>query len=489
MDNGIFSKNCITDFPSITFPTQVSLITGTYTGDFRKELCHGIPLGDWMGRNTSPPHMRRYAANDLQIYKINKDLGSNCQNILEMINEGNKTSIVQFINRGTNYFFPENKIKLIFYYLLLKYSRYYMKMAARVNTNIVYKLLENFKNPRKYFGNNEAPIASLLWFMTSDILMHLFGYDSYNYKLNLIHIDKVIGILIQELKKLGYLNDTAIALTSDHGNYKANKYGNFSTFFNRSGLYNFHPRKNLKGNVDIAEFGGVGFINFKGSNTTSHKYCWTRPTIKELENFGPKRINIFEKLFHLEDVGLMYYRDDDNKYDKGAIQLKRKDRNTGKIYSGIIEYRGSGVNLKTRYSIEDDNDCIFGYHKDMISSKMINNKFHSIREWMDATHQLDYPMYPDLISRHFKNPRSSDIIISTSGRVLYNYQHGKKSMKSLYTHDIGLRKCAIVPLIIGGSSEIPQKEITYCMITDIVPTLLKLLGKTPHKSVIGNSLI
>ena len=56
-------------------------------------------------------------------------------------------------------------------------------------------------------------------------------------------------------------------------------------------------------------------------------------------------------------------------------------------------------------------------------------------------------------------------------------------------HDIGLRKCAIVPLIISGSSEIPLKEIKYCKITDIVPTLLKVLGKNPHNNQAVMSLI
>ncbi len=46
-----------------------------------------------------------------------------------------------------------------------------------------------------------------------------------------------------------------------------------------------------------------------------------------------------------------------------------------------------------------------------------------------------------------------------------------------------------VPLIIGGSSEIPLKEIPCCKTTDIVPTMLKILGKKPHKSVIGTSLV
>ena len=489
MENGIFSENCITDFPSITFPTQQSLITGTYTGDYRRELCHGVPLSDWMGRDTAPPFLRCYAAKDFQIYKMNKDLGSNCQTILEMIDDGNTTSIAQFINRGTDYFFPENKIKLAFYYLLFTRKRILLKLAARANTVIVQKLLENFRNPKKYFGNNEPPIGSLLLFFTSDILCHTFGYDNNNYKLNLIHIDKHIGILIRELEKMGYSDDTAIAITSDHGNYRVDKFGSLISFFEHNGLTHYHPRRNLKGNLNLSKFAGVGFFNFKGVNKTSNKYRWTHPTINELKNYGPKRINLLESLFEIEGSRLMYYRDSNNSIDKGIIHLKRKDRKTGKIFLGAIEYKGSGPNYKTRYICHDDINDIFGYANDEIASKFINNGFHSINEWLKGTYHLDYPMYPDLIPRHFKNPRSSDIIISTKGKVIFNYQHGKKKTDYMYSHDIGLRKCSIVPLIIGGSQEIPHKEIPYCKITDIVPTLLKMIGKKPHKSVIGESLI
>ncbi|MFX1594296.1 MAG: alkaline phosphatase family protein, partial [Promethearchaeota archaeon] len=92
MDNGIYSENCITDFPPITYPTQVSLITGTYTGDFKKEPCHGIPLLNWMDRDVAPPILREYASKNLQIYKINEEMSKNCRTILEMAGEGNTAS-------------------------------------------------------------------------------------------------------------------------------------------------------------------------------------------------------------------------------------------------------------------------------------------------------------------------------------------------------------------------------------------------------------
>ena len=488
MENGIFSKNCITDFPSVTYPCQVSMITGTYTGDYRRELCHGVPLSNWMERNIAPPFLRCYGANDLQIYKINKDLGTNCKTILEMIGEGNNTSIIQFINRGTDYFYPEHKIKLIFYYLLLKYSMNLKKTIININTRSIYQLLDNFKNPKMYFADKEPPIGSLLYLFSSDLLMHMFGYDSWIYKLNLLHFDKIIGFLMDELEKMGYLNDTAIVITSDHGNYKAKKVGNITSFLEHKGLTHYHPRKNLKGNINIAEFGGVGFFNFKSTNNTSNKYSWIHPTINELKKYGPKRINLLEELFKIEGSHLMYYKGDENTYNKGIIYLKRKDKKTGNVISGAIEYKGSGRDYKTKYVLESEDNDVFGFINDDVASKIIDNKFHSISEWLDVTQHLDYPMYPDLIPRHFKNPRSSDIILSTDGSVIYNIIHGKQENMNLHQHDIGLRNSSIVPLIIAGSPEIPNKEIPYCKTTDIVPTLLKMLGKKPDKSVIGKSL-
>ena len=309
MENGIYSKNCITDFPPITVPTQVSLLTGTYTGNYHKEDCHGIPLMNWMGRNVAPPYLRNYTARNLQIYKMNSDLGERCKTLLEMVGEGNKSSIAQFINRGSDFFYPERKTKLAMYYLILAYSRNIKKMMIRADTALIQKLIDTFKNPKKYFQNSDPPIASLLWFMTPDILLHFFGYDSQIYKLNILHIDRVIGVLIDSLDKMGYLDDTAIAVVSDHGNYKADKVEEITEFFKRYNLTHYHPRRNLNGNVDIAKYDGVGFFNLKSNRNPRVKNSWFHPTIKEMEDYGPKNVNLLQELFKIEGSHLMYYRD------------------------------------------------------------------------------------------------------------------------------------------------------------------------------------
>ncbi|MFX1498071.1 MAG: alkaline phosphatase family protein [Promethearchaeota archaeon] len=493
MNNGIFSRNCITDFPAITFPTQVSTITGTYTGDYRHEYCHGVPMYDWMDRSFSPPILRSYGTygskKRIQIYNINEDMGNKCKTLIEMINEGNSVSIPQFINRGTNFFIPERKSKLILYYLFIKYYPKIKEMIVRANTFIIKKLLKTFENPKRFFEINEPPIASLLWFMTSDLLMHIFGYDSFLYKLNLRHIDKVIGFLIKKLDNLGYLDDTSIAITSDHGNYKTNKIGSLNYFFEKNGLTQFHSRKNLNGNMDLAEFGGLGFFYFKENNPYSNK-IWNFPKIKSLKAYGPKKVNLFQELFNIEGTELMYYRDDENSIDKGKIFLKRKFKKKNSTINALIEYQGNARNLKTKYIVDENgNHDVFGYIQDEYAVKLMDNRYHTIDEWLEATYHLDFPLYPDLLVRHFKNPRSADIIVSTEGKISYNIKHGRKTSNNYYLHDIGLRKCSVIPLIISGSDEIPQKEVPYCKITDIAPSLLYLLGKNPHKSVIGRNLI
>ncbi|MGV9173709.1 MAG: alkaline phosphatase family protein [Promethearchaeia archaeon] len=494
MKTGLYSKICITDFPSVTYPTQPTIVTGTYTGDYRREKCHGIPSYSWMGRNIVPPELRSYGGTgsdeQIQAYKLNADLGPNCQTLLEMIKDGNCTSLTQFLSRGTDYLFPESKVKLAFYYLIMKYARNVKKMMTRANTMVVEKLLDNFQNPQDYFETKEAPIGSFLWFMSADVLLHLYGYDSYIYKLNLLHIDKVIGNLIDGLDEMGYLDQTAIAVTTDHGNYKGNQNGNVEKIFNDLGFQNYHPRKFQNGIVNIAEYGGVGLFYFKSKSDHGLSDAWYPPSIEELRNFGPNKINVIERLTQLDTTQLLYFKDNStDDHESGTVHLRRKERKTGNILKGTIEFKGSGKDLKTKYTMESEEGDIFGYLNDSHAAALLDNRFHTIDEWLDGTYHVDYPLYIDLIPRHFKNPRSSDVIVSTQGKTIYNIAHGKKKNDNIYTHDIGLRKSAVVPLLIGGSPEIPKKEISYCKTTDIVPTLCKLLGITPHKSVIGKSLL
>ena len=110
----------------------------------------------------------------------------------------------------------------------------------------------------------------------------------------------------------------------------------------------------------------------------------------------------------------------------------------------------------------------------------------------------------DLSEEDFKNiigseELKSSLIIEFMGRKIYSLilsklQRGrfiinKNDLYNLITNHIALHKSMNVAMIIGGSPNIPTQEIPFCKTTDIVPTLLDLLGETPHKSVVGKSLL
>jgi arylsulfatase A-like enzyme len=464
--NGITSEHCITSFPSVTLPCYADIITGSNSGYFPKEGS-GVPNYHWLNRSDppsekkKPPFIRNYSVRR-DVFKINKDIGTNIKTIFEQAGDGNFLSATSFLYRGSTF----TTSKLFKPKLILK------------------RIEDIYRNPGEIFPDKDVPKISIGYVPHTDELMHQKGFDHPDYINLLIDCDKYIGKIIQTVKDTGYYKDVAICVTSDHGNYKAQKAYDLEPFFHKKGLRPY-DQKTGSGDFD-ANIGGIGFFNFKGDTWHYH------PTNKQMKNFKPNRtgsssLNLYEILWEIPGVKLMYYRDDKNTAEKGIIYLERRDNEFDKTLKGKIEYHGIGKNQKTKYSFESED--LFGYVRFEESSGLLDDNFHTIDEWVAATSQIDFINIIDQLPRHFKNPRSCDIMISTLGEYSFNYEHGKTKGSSLYSHDIALKKSMTVPLIIGGSPSIPKLELNYCKTTDIVPTLLDLLGSKPDQSVIGKSIL
>ena len=464
-ESGISCQNCITSFPSITYPCYSNIVLGAYSGYYPIEGS-GIPMYHWVGRTDPPSEGKkfpiiRHGGKGSHILKFNKDLGPNCQTIFEQAGEGNFLSSLNLFNRGSVLIPP------------VEYT----------TQSILKGVEEIYKDPKKIFSNKEVPKLSVAYIPKTDDLMHKKGFAHREYINEIIKCDESIGLLIKTLKEKGYFDSTAIGIISDHGNYKAEKLYDIEPYFKEIGLIQYLPRKGI-GDFD-ASFGSVGFFNFPGKDWHHH------PTIKQLKEFipsgsGKTKLNLFESLWKIPGVKLMYYRDDNNTPDKGIIYLEHLNEKSGKISKNIIEYEGHGKNQRTKYIIDEKDLYRYGDYEE--SAVLLDNRAHNIDEWLEGTNKIDFPIMIDQIPRYFKNPRSCDIMISTIGEYTFGYEHGKSVPNSPYTHDTGLKKSMTVPFIIGGSPSIPQLELSYCKTTDMVPTLLELLGEKPHFSVVGKSV-
>ncbi len=464
-EKGVSSKNCITSYPSITFPCYSNVIIGSYSGYFPKEGS-GIPMYHWVGRSDPPVEAKRFpiirnAGKGSHLLKLNDDLGPNCQTIFEQAGNGNFLSSLNLINRGSTLIPPK------------EYT----------SSSILQGVGNVFKDPKSVFNEKNVPKVTVAYIPKTDDLMHHKGFDHPEYINELVKCDKYIGSLIKTLKNTGYFDSTAIGIISDHGNYKAEKMYDIEPFFEEKGLKQYLPRKGT-GDFD-ATIGSVGFFNFRGKDWFHH------PTINQLKEFEPSgpgrgKLDLFEMLWKIPGVKLMYYRDEDNTPDKGIIYLEHRDEKTGKKLKDIIEYEGHGIKQKTKY-IPSEED-FYKYSKHEEAASLLDNKGHTIDEWLNATNQIDFPMIVDQVPRYFKNPRSCDIITSTLGEYGFGYEHGETKADYPYSHDIGLKKSMTVPFIIGGSPNIPKLNLSYCKTTDMVPSLLSLLGEKPHYSVVGKSV-
>ncbi|MHA1324812.1 MAG: alkaline phosphatase family protein [Candidatus Helarchaeota archaeon] len=459
--DGIKSE-CTACYPGITIPAQPTMLTGVYPNAYIP------PGGHWVKRESHT--IRNY--NTLDEYPLlNKELGPT-KTIFELI-PGTSAGLMLGLYRGCNQYYPTKWqiIRLYLWHVLL-----HRRDLIHMNTLLMNRLLDYYNKPRKYFKTADPPQLSVAWVLSTDSMLHNHGANSEFYLHSLVDLDKNIGYLIngkgrrKGLKALGLYHDTAFIVTSDHGNYQAKKSMDIAPFFNKIGLQPLIPGKQ-EGNFD-ATLGSVGFFNLRGATWREH------PSIDQMRHYGPKRIDLFKALFQIPGTKYLYYRDDDNTFDKGIIHVLRKEGATQQ--TAMIEYNEDQTRI-----IGDD---IYDYSLDEQASKLLDGKFHSIDEWLSHTHHLDFPMLIDQIPRLFRNPNFCDIMISSVGETCFNYEHGLTKNAHIHGHDIGLHNAITVPLLISGPNISPT-QLSYSKSTDILPTILTLLGLPIPPHLVGTSLV
>lgn len=500
-DGGLTCRRCVTTFPSITLPTQPNIMTGAYSGYYPKEGS-GIPTYHWVAREDPPanpgdplPFIRNYGAGT-QAFKMNEDLGNNVATIFEQAGEGNHLSVLQFCHRGAK-IFPRSMVTVVLGYLWFMGIR---RNPAGVDP-LVLKVVERaFLKPRKFFDDGEPPRVAVAYIPGTDHLMHEHGFDHRKYVDEVLRCDRYLGRLLDALDRAGYSDDVAVALVTDHGNYKAAAVEDLAPFFASRGLRPYDPspksvrKRGGPGDFDCT-FGSLGFFNFPGDGGDWHRH----PTEEQLRRFEPSgtgasQLDLLDAIWAINDVEVVFRPDDENAPDRGVVHVERRVRRgpgeEPRVLTGRVTFEGHGAAQRAKYEWDGDrDDDPLGYHALGDDNPATSGQFLDVDGWLAATVDSEFPFVVDQLPRYFKNPRACDVLASTRGRRAFNYEHGRTMNDHAYSHDLSVPSSMFVPLVIGGSDAVPHVELPLAKTVDLVPTLLALLGVKPGDGVVGRSLL
>ncbi len=426
--NSIFSRNMICTYPSITIPSQHAILTGYYPD---KTF---IPMMSWFDRKKNI--YRDYSVGS-NVFRQNEDLSKEIKTVYERV-DGNRVSMHIGLRRGANYSSPpEWVVKLRFL------TKFMPRDSFMKTTGILAKnFTKPFEEPKRYFENAEPPSLAVGLFFASDAALHMYGSNSEKYLKVLRDIDGAIGKIIDKMKSLGYGEDTAFIICTDHGNFTAERILDINEVLVKKGLkpYNFKKRK-----------GDFFAINGVQANIHLHGDDWfERPTLEDMRDYNGK--DMVELSLNLPGVERVFCRDGKKvvvESKEGFAEIVHKDN-------------------KTKYKVEGRDPL--GYE----DLKIADGKYHDIDEWLKYTYNINFPLVADNIWRYLETERSPDMLLGTDWKTCYTNHR--------YNHGIGSKSCMSCPLMISVPDG-TKKEIPYAKVADVAATILQFFGKKPEKDM------
>jgi len=232
-DRGVFCQNVQTIYPSLTYPIHTSIITGCYPDK------HGIPHNErYMPGLPAAKRPWHWDAQDIQVptlHQAARRAGREVASILWPVSGH---------NAAIRYNFPEvhalpgeNQTSKIlrygsFWWLIgneLKYGRQRVSTKQphldRFAALIAQKLIDKQYNPRApgridpgpRRKKQHMPDVLSIHLVDLDAARHLHGTHSEEAEAALFRLDQNVGVMLKALEKAGVLEDTIVAVMSDHG--------------------------------------------------------------------------------------------------------------------------------------------------------------------------------------------------------------------------------------------------------------------------------
>ncbi|MDY6914568.1 MAG: alkaline phosphatase family protein [Planctomycetota bacterium] len=464
VERGLYAPRAVANIPSVTLANMTSFVTGRFPGH------HGVTGINWFDRNQLI--WRNYESiaqkNTLDGDYISPNIydgfgGESTFSLFFQPHRGSTKFIENWTSAGPPFFFG-------WFEFVDRLTLWRLNIVADV--------------ARK---RHAWPAITIVYLLAPDFRGYGCGVGSEQYRRALRHTDRQIGRVCGDLDRAGLLEKLTLVLTSDHGLDAVKRHFPLEKFLRREGLKiaparlweetPFEKRLDHYRKYPVVLYGSgdrYWAICLRKPIRTGGKLLgyrpWPiRPDAEDLKAYpvAGTDVDLLALLTDQPAVDAVAYAVGPNR-----VRLRRKN--------GEVEFcQDGGQGGQISYRLICGTDPL-GWtavvHKEAMDGQPLTG-----RQWLEATAETEFPDLPAQILAYFRARRAGDIaVFAAPGWDFFNVNRAGHG---------GLRPADMhVPLLIAGHGA-AKGRLKTARTADVMPTLLKLLGRPVPEGVDGKALL
>jgi len=450
VQRGCKVKKATSLFPTVTFSTQPSSVTGLYPGHF------SVPGLKWLKRDRGS--CRHHISFDFWRFDDDLALYSPKLAALERLMTRPETTFSRLCGHCTasvQQVMGRDAERRKFFMTKLCAGKVFTRLPHRTDCEIGRYLKRLYADPRS------RPRFSLVCFPDFDAVAHMKGADSEEAREVLRRIDRILAEIAGVMVEGGIFDRSYIVLVADHGNTPVGKSNvtNYQNVLKHAGL---KPRR--RNEVEFDSYVASNSLNSVAIYVSDPARRWrAQPAYRTLRNYPlrntGRNIDLIQLLARQKGSDFLIVGD-----GPGRVRVMTME-------SELVISRRTFLG-ESYYQVrqEEGTQDPWQYLKIPELAELIRSgRFASGREWQMASRES---LYPDAVAQSvqvFDSFRCGDIFVSL--------RPGWKCRASRYvsTHGSMRHTDMHVPLIIAGP-DIQKREISVARLADIYPTTLRLFG-------------
>ncbi|MCJ7544574.1 MAG: alkaline phosphatase family protein [Phycisphaerae bacterium] len=465
VDRGLYAPRAVANTPSVTLANLTSIITGQFPGH------HGITGINWFDRNQLI--WRNY---EMIAQKNTLDGDYTALTLFEHLHDELTFSIFFQPHRGATKFI-ENWTSAGPPFLFGWYE-----LVDRLTLHRFGLVMDLARQCGRF------PALTVAYLLAPDFRAYSQGVSSEAYRAALVHTDRQIGRVLGDMERAGLLDHVVIVLTSDHGMSDVTQHWDLKSFVHKQvgvRIGSTHWWESDPFEERLEDFQKVSAVPYgsgdrywalclrkpirQGEHVTGFEPWMVRPGGDDLRRYpaGKGFVNLPGVLCERRAVDAVAY-------------AARPDTVRLALSSGEVEFTqigGPGGPIVYRVIRGDDP---LGWSGKVPPGALAGQAL-SERQWLEATMQTNTPDLPAQIVAYFRSPYAADLaVFAAPGWDFDNVRHAGHG---------GLRPADMfVPLLLAGPG-VPHGRLEAARTVDVVPTVLKLLGRQVPAGLDGQALV